>query len=46
MIAARLPALTVHTLLHHHPIRVIGDDEAMQVQIEAILHCCAVHFSH
>ena len=41
-VAACLPGLAVHALLHHHPVPVIGDDEAMQVEIEAVLHGRAV----
>ena len=43
MIAARLPAIAVHALLHHDPTPVVGDDEAVQIKIEAILHRGAVH---
>ena len=42
VIAARLPALAVHALLHHHPVAVVGDDEAVQIEIEAVLHRGAV----
>src|SRR5207248_8642850 len=42
MIAAGLPALAVHPLLHDHPLAVIGDDEAVQVEIEAVLNGGAV----
>ena len=42
MIAACLPALAVHALLHHRPVAVVGDDKAMQVEIEAVLHGGAV----
>ena len=42
MIAARLPALAVHALLDHDPVAVVGDDEAVQVEIEAVLHGGAV----
>ena len=38
MIAACLPALPVHSLLHHDPVALIGYDEAVQVQVEPILH--------
>src|SRR5262245_14761199 len=46
VIAACLSTITIHALLHDHPLRVIGDDEAVQVQIETILHSCAVHLRH
>jgi hypothetical protein len=42
MIAAGLPARAVHALLHHDPFAVVGDDEAVQIKIEAVLHCGAV----
>ena len=42
MIAPCLPALTIHALLDHRPVAVVGDDEAMQVEIEAVLHGGAV----
>ena len=43
MIAARQPAVAIHALLNHHPMAVVGDDEAMQIEIEAILQRGAVH---
>ena len=42
MIAARLLALAVHALLHHDPAPLVGDDEAVEVEIEAVLHRGAV----
>ena len=42
MVAARLPALAVHALLHDDPVAVVGDDEAVQVEVEAVLHRGAV----
>ena len=42
MVAARLLALAVHALLHHDPVAVVGDDEAVQVELEAVLHGGAV----
>src|SRR3954449_3088262 len=42
MIATGLPALPVHSLLHHGPMAVIGHDEAVQVQVEPILHRGAI----
>jgi hypothetical protein len=44
MVAAGLSALTIHPLLHYCPFPVIGHDEAVQVKIETILHCRAIHF--
>ena len=43
VIAPRVTALAVHALLHHHPLPVVGDDEAVQVKVEAVLHRRAVH---
>ena len=42
VIAARLPHLAVHTLLDHGPMAVVGDNETVQVEIEAVLHGGAV----
>ena len=42
MIAAGLLAPAVHALLHDSPLAVVGNDEAVQVEIEAILHRRAV----
>src|SRR5579872_7613685 len=42
MISARLPPAAVHPLLNHNPFAVVGDNEAVQVEVEAILHCGAV----
>ena len=42
MVAARLPLLAVHALLHHRPLAVVGDDEAVQIEIESVLHGGAV----
>ena len=42
VVAAGLPARAVHALLHDHPGAVVGDDEAVQVQLEAVLHGGAV----
>ena len=43
VVAARLAAVAVHALLHDDPVAVIGDDEAVQIEIEAVLHGGAVH---
>jgi len=43
MIAARLLALAVHPLLNHDPPAVIGNDKAVQINIEAVLHGGAVY---
>ena len=43
MIAARGAGCAVHALLHDDPIAVVGDDEAVEVKVEAVLHGGAVH---
>ena len=42
VIAARLAQLLVHALLHDDPAAVVGDDEAVQIELEAVLHGGAV----
>ena len=42
MVAARLACIAVHALLHDGPLAVIGDEEAVQVKVEAVLHGGAV----
>ncbi len=42
VIAARLTQLAVHALLHHRPFAVVGDEETVQVEVEAVLHGGAV----
>ena len=42
VVAARLPLVAVHALLHDGPLAVVGDEEAVQVEIEAVLHGGAV----
>ena len=37
MVAPCLPAGIVHALLHDHPVAVVNDDEAVEVETEAIL---------
>ena len=44
VIAARLPLFAVHALLHHGPFAVIGDEEAVQIELETVLHGGAVNF--
>ena len=44
MVAARLLARSVHALLHHNPAAIVGDDEAVQVEVEAVLNSGAVDF--
>ena len=42
MITARLARVAVHPLLHHDPLAVVGDDEAVQIEIVTVLHRRAV----
>ncbi len=42
MVPARLPGVAVHALLDHHPLAVVGDDEAVQIEVEPVLHGGAV----
>ena len=46
MIAASRPACVVHALLDHRPAAVIGDDEAVQVEVKAVLDGGAVDLRH
>src|SRR3954471_875707 len=46
VIAARLPLIAVHALLHHRPPAIFSDEEAVQIKIEAVLQCGAVDFCH
>src|SRR5512135_3169918 len=43
MIASGLAALRVHSLLHHSPGAVAGDDEAVQIEVKAVLDRGTVH---
>ena len=38
MVAPRLPAVPVHPLLDDSPVAVVGHDEAVQVEVEPVLH--------
>ena len=42
MIAPGLPAIAVHALLDHGPVPVIGDDEAVEIEVEPVLDRRAV----
>ena len=42
VIAPRLAAIAVHALLDHDPVSVIGDDEAVQIEVEPVLDRRAV----
>ncbi len=46
VIPACLPLLTVHALLDDGPLAVIGDEETVQIEIEAVLHGSAVDLGH
>ncbi len=43
MIAAGLPLVAVHALLHHRPFGVGGDEESVQVEVKAVLDRGAVN---
>jgi len=38
VIAAGLLELAVHPLLYNDPVAVVGDDEPVQIELEAVLH--------
>ena len=42
MITPRQPVLALHPLLNHHPLPVLGQDEAVKIKLEAVLHGRAV----
>jgi len=46
VIAPRRLRLRPHALLHHDPLAVVGDDEAVQVQLMAVLHRRRVDLGH
>ena len=46
MIPPRLLAPAIHALLHDGPMAVVGDDEAVQIEVEAVLHRRAVHLGN
>ena len=46
MIAASRAARIVHALLDDGPVAIIGDDEAVQIEVETILHGGAVDLRH
>ena len=46
VIAARRAARIVHALLDDGPVAVVGDDEAVQVEVEAVLDGGAVDLRH
>ena len=46
VIASCLTSHSVHALLHDTPMTVGGGDEAMEIELKAILHCRAVDFGY
>ena len=42
VVSARLFLATVHALLHDGPLAIVRDEEAVQVEIETVLHGGAV----
>lgn len=46
MIAAGVAFFAVHALLHHRPFAVVGDEEAVKIRVEAVLHGGAVDLGH
>jgi hypothetical protein len=42
VIASGQAAIAVHALLHHDPSAVIGDEEAVEIEVEPVLHRGAV----
>ena len=46
MVAPGKAGGAVHSLLHHDPLAVIGDDEPMQVKVVAVLHRRTVNLCH
>src|ERR1700722_6615362 len=46
MIAASRAARVIHALLDDGPMAIIGDDEAVQIEVKTILHGGAVDLRH
>jgi hypothetical protein len=46
VVAARRSCVAVHPLLHDRPLAVRSNEEAVQVEVEAVLHGGAVDFRH
>ena len=46
MITAGLFDLAVHPLLYNDPVAVVGDDETMQIELEAVLHSGTVDLGY
>lgn len=43
MITPGLALVAVHALLHDGPLAVGGDEEAVEIEIEAVLNCGAIN---
>ena len=43
VVAAGLLLVAVHALLHYGPLAIIGDKEAVQIEIEAVLDRSTIH---
>lgn len=46
VIASCLPLVAVHALLHHRPFAVGGHEEAVEIEVETVLHGRAVDLCH
>ena len=46
VVPAGLALVAIHALLHDRPLAIVGDEEAVQIEIEAILHGGAVDLGH
>jgi hypothetical protein len=46
VVSARLPLVPIHALLHYGPMAVIGHEEAVQIEVESILHGGTVNLRH
>jgi hypothetical protein len=46
VITAGLAFFAVHALLHHRPFSRVGDEEAVKIKVEAVLHGGAVDLGH
>ena len=46
VISTRLPEVAVHSLLNDSPMTVVGDDEAMQIKLEPVLHSGTVDLGY
>src|SRR5262245_8228581 len=46
VIASRLALVAVHALLHYRPGAIIGDEEAMQIELEPVLDSRTIDLGH